>query len=715
MIGVNNVFSVTVNNPMTENLDGGGYKITNISDIVTKGPWVDARSYNNGAFNDVTISAAITAIGSANKTLLLAPGTWTISANVTVPSNINLKFEQGSVLSIGAGYTFNVNGPVDAPLSQIFSGSGLVRGKVLIPAVNPIWFGAVEDSATGGSGTNNAAAIQAAADWCKNDGLALVFTHHEGYAYRISSGVDLTGIRNITMNNAIIMADKAIGTAVTVGEDAHCYIDLHVQRQFVTTWAPGDINILIKNVTNSYFKLRSTHGDTGVKVLAEDTKIVAYNTFLLGVFNINKVGIYATKAGTGANNDNLYLHGEFGNTESGADVCIRLENCGQSNFIGTSFEHESGINGIEFNGSSTNYCGAFRVRFDHPEGFTGDNVKFLNNAYANVVTYTAFTGSVKVNDSGVGSTFDYDNIVVADIDAADIYKAHVITQDLAPYNDGTYIHAPDFMFYIHTDDTFYRKTNDANFEILPDGYLKLTDYTDGVGVLIESPEEIYVDVDYKGGMDAMPILYIICYDSNWGKLTGISPYYATGRTFSSSYNGYLIYHKGVLRFNSNVKYAWIGVVRQSGKDPAMIRKIDIYGATNKRIVYNKYSGIRETTFYLAAGNSPTKAAFYKGQAVYNDTPGASTTAGWVCIDRRDTTISSGGGTGSNVIVVADATGIASGDIIGIVLNDGTYHWTTVNGTPNGNNVTLTSALPYYASAGNAVVTNRWKAMANLAP
>ncbi|MBI4232478.1 hypothetical protein HY605_04565, partial [Candidatus Peregrinibacteria bacterium] len=121
----------------------------NNGDFITKGPWVDARAYNSAAFNDTTISAAITAIGSAKKTLLLAPGTWTISNSVTVPSNINLRFEQGAVLSVGATYTFTINGPIDAPLVQIFSGSGTVslshsyKGKVY-----PHWWGADPTGAT---------------------------------------------------------------------------------------------------------------------------------------------------------------------------------------------------------------------------------------------------------------------------------------------------------------------------------------------------------------------------------------------------------------------------------------------------------------------------------------------------------------------------------------------------------------------------------------
>lgn len=134
---------------LSTDLSMNQYKLYDMSDVITKGPWVDARIYNGGAFNNTTISAAITDIGSANKTLLLAPGTWTISANVTVPPNINLRFEQGAILSIGGAYIFTINGPLDAPLSQIFSGGGEVSiGSGYIERLYPQWWGAKGDGVT---------------------------------------------------------------------------------------------------------------------------------------------------------------------------------------------------------------------------------------------------------------------------------------------------------------------------------------------------------------------------------------------------------------------------------------------------------------------------------------------------------------------------------------------------------------------------------------
>ena len=54
------------------------------------------------------------------------------------------------------------------------------------------------------------------------------------------------------------------------------------------------------------------------------------------------------------------------------------------------------------------------------------------------------------------------------------------------------------------------------------------------------------------------------------------------------------------------------------------------------------------------------------------------------------------------ITVDDASGILNGDFIGIMLDDGTAHWTTVNGAPVGNVVTLTVAMPGAAAIDNDV-------------
>jgi hypothetical protein len=66
-----------------------------------------------------------------------------------------------------------------------------------------------------------------------------------------------------------------------------------------------------------------------------------------------------------------------------------------------------------------------------------------------------------------------------------------------------------------------------------------------------------------------------------------------------------------------------------------------------------------------------------------------------------TTVNGAEAAGQTVITVTDSTGFTDGDVIGIILDNGTQHQTTVNGAPAGNDITITDAIPVGRSAPNA--------------
>ena len=67
-----------------------------------------------------------------------------------------------------------------------------------------------------------------------------------------------------------------------------------------------------------------------------------------------------------------------------------------------------------------------------------------------------------------------------------------------------------------------------------------------------------------------------------------------------------------------------------------------------------------------------------------------------------TTLSANAASGAGTITVASATGISSGDFIGIIKDSGYIFWTTVNGVPVGTTITLTANLDGDAASGNTV-------------
>jgi len=126
-----------------------GYDITlNAVDWVG----VDALMVYGGGVNrtNATITSTLAGIGTDDDTeIWIAPGTWTISANVDWSSytNVTIRFAPGAILSHGA-YTIDLYSPdliESGPVQQIFSGEGTVSFSV--PGVQySAWWGTDGDA-----------------------------------------------------------------------------------------------------------------------------------------------------------------------------------------------------------------------------------------------------------------------------------------------------------------------------------------------------------------------------------------------------------------------------------------------------------------------------------------------------------------------------------------------------------------------------------------
>jgi hypothetical protein len=74
----------------------------------------------------------------------------------------------------------------------------------------------------------------------------------------------------------------------------------------------------------------------------------------------------------------------------------------------------------------------------------------------------------------------------------------------------------------------------------------------------------------------------------------------------------------------------------------------------------------------------------------------------------ETALTSAAVDGALTVVLDSVTGVASTYNIGIQLDDGSIHWTTVNGAPAGSTVTLAAALTDSAALGNRVLAYQTK-------
>ncbi len=77
----------------------------------------------------------------------------------------------------------------------------------------------------------------------------------------------------------------------------------------------------------------------------------------------------------------------------------------------------------------------------------------------------------------------------------------------------------------------------------------------------------------------------------------------------------------------------------------------------------------------------------------------------------ETTISADAALGAATLTLTSVTGVATTYVIGLVQDDDTIHWTTVNGAPAGSVVTLTAVTTAAATSGNAVYVYATTALA----
>src|SRR5574343_779954 len=88
-------------------------------------------------------STALTTIGSTPTTLIVNEDV-TISADTTIPSNVQLVCTNGNTMTVASGKVLTINGPFLCGLQQIFDGPGTVE-LTNMTEVYPEWGGGLGD------------------------------------------------------------------------------------------------------------------------------------------------------------------------------------------------------------------------------------------------------------------------------------------------------------------------------------------------------------------------------------------------------------------------------------------------------------------------------------------------------------------------------------------------------------------------------------------
>lgn len=109
----------------------------------------------------VDLSDAIAQIG-ASTAKLVVDGNQTVSADLTIPVNVQLEIPKGPIITIDSGKALTINSAFTAGNYQVFAGSGTVKfGAGAVESVRSVWTGAIGDRTT-----DDSAAIQKVINIC---------------------------------------------------------------------------------------------------------------------------------------------------------------------------------------------------------------------------------------------------------------------------------------------------------------------------------------------------------------------------------------------------------------------------------------------------------------------------------------------------------------------------------------------------------------------
>ena len=120
------------------------------------------------------------------------------------------------------------------------------------------------------------------------------------------------------------------------------------------------------------------------------------------------------------------------------------------------------------------------------------------------------------------------------------------------------------------------------------------------------------------------------------------------------------------------------------------------------LLINELTGIYDANIFL---RTELTLFLQKGQQKYSVGPsGDNVTAAYV-----ETKLNGGEPTSETAMVVDSITGVSNGDYIGVEVDDGSIHWTTVNGSPSSSTITLTTGLDDAAADNSRVYAYTTKA------
>jgi hypothetical protein len=597
----------------------------------------------------------------------------------------------------------------------------------------------VKSSSYGATGDNSTNDTRAIRDAITAAAAVATSAYHPVLYFPACVGYYTSGTITIPKNIDVIMDAPIIyhGTdeepALVVGEagvaSMFVTLKLNVKRNTISDWtSENNIGIFLYNCNTCKIDIVQAYGFTiGVQCIG-DGQGFAYNTTRLGYIISNKYGVDLNNDNSGWCNENYFYGGRFAvgtgvnSTESryGVRITSKEDYYNNSNvFMKPSFELNSTDASDEAvcilieKGMNNSFL---KIRNEN-----NDSVATIeNNSTENEITtgygYAPYTES---------SVYPYNNVesirqVLMNKIKSIVFNSGAMHKNAVYYNNSSYVHIPNVHFSYGTVSTLYETSDNIT---IYDSFLNVAARGIGVFINTELSKRFIVYKDVVSGYGGR--LSVRCYDENGDILTNLDaehPYVkgtvGISFTWSTTYGG--TYRTGAdtnsaiyFKVGDAVKY--IDVIVSSGTLNLRIRQFQI--ATLDDYSCAAWSGYEGGMLGASLATvSPTKGKYEVRKLILNAVPSSGNPQGWVCI-RRGTTAANGGEPAAEVNLAVDDVGTATdGDVVGVVLDNGVWHWTTINGAPGGGVIVLLAGVPAGRTVPDdaEVIYFKFNALANLA-
>lgn len=582
-------------------------------------------------------------------------------------------------------------------------------GAALDDRLNILDYGVVVNNAA-----DNASSLNAVAELARITGKGLYCPYRTSSIY-IASAVNLVGIRDIEINPAIRVHPAIVGVPVDLGGFANggtvCWWfgDVTDGTSVVSAAPPSRPILRIRGSKSSSMHFGSCNY---LQVLGNSAAGATYGSNAYNHINLDGVCSLFEITDDGNGNDSWCN----GNTIWRGRI-IRWRILGINYF----HNHNKGVdNTFEGDKVEITYAKAYAnrisgARFENvagAPGFSSDTASYSNTIemdWSGTGNPRAeFVVPIPKNDAGMGNsvhTFaqaNYHKIPLFDVNAA----SGIVSNASATSARSPRVAAFNAGITSAFTGSGPIKPGLAGFEPPANRWIGLTE-----PIPVERGDVIQFDGDFDGSNMRLVVFVL---DANQRPLTaeGGNPFISQLSTVFNSPFGYYVSQASLSMsqvrnaaaaiMRSEVKFVRIGMYISTA---ALVRSVSacLWVQPSERL---KAEGYRDREDRRGFAGVPTQGYVPQGTIIEN----TGGTTKYVCAYQYESLTTAALAAGDTSVTAVSAAGVANGDVVGILLDDGTTHWTTVSAL-SGATFTV-AALPAGKSAGSGarVAWNRWSTL-----